>query len=94
MEKTHKIVKSQFRGAEALEQRPESVPTQLCNSAKQTSYMTKEEVIKMKETKNTDAPKWVAKPSNVFLAALHVLVLAISLVVHPPLESGAARALP
>lgn len=30
----------------------------------------------MKETKNTDAPKWVAKPSNVFLAALHVLVLA------------------
>lgn len=48
----------------------------------------------MKEIKNTEAPKWAAKPSNVFLAALHVLVLAISLVVHPPLESGAARVLP
>jgi len=86
--------KTWFRGAEALEQRPESVPTQTCNSAKQTSNMTKEEVTKMKEIKNTEAPKRVAKPSNVFLAALHVLVLAISLVVHPPIESGAARALP
>ncbi len=56
--------------------------------------MTKEEDLQMKEPNNTDAPKWVAKPSNVFLAALHVLVLTLSLVVHPPLESGAARALP
>ena len=86
--------KTCFRGAEALEQRPESVPTQTCNLTKQTSNMTKEEVTQMKETKDTDAPKWAATPSNVFLAALHVLVLAISLVVHPPLESGAARALP
>lgn len=48
----------------------------------------------MKEIKNTEAPKWVVIPSNIFLAALHVLVLALSLVVHPPLKSGAARALP
>ncbi|HSR68566.1 MAG TPA: hypothetical protein VLU25_11550 [Acidobacteriota bacterium] len=48
----------------------------------------------MEEINNTEAPNRVAKPGNVFLAALHVLVLALSLVVHPPLESGAARELP
>ncbi len=48
----------------------------------------------MMENNNTDAPKWVVKPKNAFLAALHVLVLALSLVIHSPIETGAARALP
>ena len=48
----------------------------------------------MKVNDTTDAPKWVVKPKNASLAALHVLILAISLVVHPPLETGAAGALP
>ena len=56
--------------------------------------MTKEEDTQMKENNTTDAPTWVVKPKNAFLAALHVLVLALSLVVHPPIETGAARALP
>ena len=56
--------------------------------------MTKEEGIQMKENNTTDAPKWVVKPKNAFLVALHVLVLALSLVVHPPIQTGAARALP
>jgi len=87
--------KLKFRGANALEQRLDSVPTYECNSAQQTLNMTKEEDAPMKEPKNTEAPKnWVVKPKLVFLAALHVLVLVLSLVVHPPVETGAVRALP
>jgi len=56
--------------------------------------MTKEEDTKMKETNTTDAPTWVIKPKLAFLAALHVLVLVLNLVVHPPIETSAARALP
>ncbi len=56
--------------------------------------MAKEGETMMKEKNTTDAPEWVAKPRNAFLAALHVLVLVISMVAHPPLETGAARALP
>ncbi len=49
----------------------------------------------MKEKNTTDAPSWGLNPNNAFLAALHVLVLLVSLVVHPPAEKiGAARALP
>lgn len=48
----------------------------------------------MKEKKNTDALKWVVKPKTAFLTALHVLVLVLTLVVHPPIEAGAVRALP
>lgn len=48
----------------------------------------------MKENNTTDAPNWVIKPKLAFLAALHVLVLVLTVVVHPPLETSAARALP
>ena len=48
----------------------------------------------MKETNNTDAPKLVVKPKNAFLAALHVLFLVVSLVIHPPIETSVARTLP
>lgn len=70
------------------------MPNQTCNPAQQTSYMTKEEDTQMKGKNTTDAPNWVVKSKNAFLAALHVLVLALSLVAHPPIETGAARALP
>ena len=39
-------------------------------------------------------PNWVIEPKNAFLAVFHVLFLTISLVVHPPIHVGAARALP
>jgi len=56
--------------------------------------MTKKEDIPMKKLNNTKALQWVVKPKVLFLAALHVLVLVLSLVVHPPFETGAVRALP
>lgn len=83
-----------FRGAIALEQRPESVPSYECNSAQKTSNMTKKEVTKMMEKNTSDAPTWLVSRTNAFLAALHVLILAVSMVVHPPIEFGADRALP
>lgn len=83
-----------FRRANALEQRLESVPNQMCSSAQQTSNMTKEEDSQMKETKTSDALNWVVKPKLAFLSALHVLVLVLSLVAHPPIETSAVRALP
>jgi len=48
----------------------------------------------MKKRNNTDAPNWGINPKNAFLAALHVLVLVVSMVGHPPIQTGAARALP
>ena len=50
----------------------------------------------MIEKNNTVAPRknWVVKPQLVFLAALHVLVLILSLVAHPPVNTCAVRALP
>jgi hypothetical protein len=66
----------------------------MCNLAQQTSNMTKEEGSLMKEKNTTDAPHWVVKPKLAFLAALHVLVLVLSLVAHPPIETSAVRALP
>jgi hypothetical protein len=58
--------------------------------------MTKEEDTQMIEKNNTVAPRknWVVKPQLVFLAALHVLVLILSLVAHPPVNTCAVRALP
>jgi hypothetical protein len=70
------------------------VPNQTCNFAQKTSNMTKEEDTQMKETNTSDALNWVVKPKLAFLAALHVLVLVLSLVVHPPIETSAVRALP
>ncbi|MGZ5486140.1 MAG: hypothetical protein ACXWFB_09570 [Nitrososphaeraceae archaeon] len=52
--------------------------------------MTKEEDMLMNEKNTTDDLNWVVKPKLAFLAALHVLVLVLSLVVHP----RAFRALP
>jgi hypothetical protein len=66
----------------------------MCISAQQTSNMTKEEDTPMKEKNTSVARNWVVKPKIAFLAALHVLVLVLSLVVHPPIETGAVRALP
>jgi hypothetical protein len=56
--------------------------------------MTKEEDIPMKEKNTSEALNWVVKPKLAILAALHVLVLVLSLVAHPPIETGAVRALP
>jgi len=56
--------------------------------------MTKEEDIQMKENNTTDVPKWAVNPKNAILAALHVLILIVSLMVHPPVKTSAARALP
>ena len=70
------------------------MPNQTCNSAQLTSNMTKEEDTPMKEKNTSDAPNWVVKPKLAFLAALHVLVLVLSLVAHPPIEISAVRALP
>jgi hypothetical protein len=56
--------------------------------------MKKEEATMVKETNNTDASKWVVIPKSAFLAVLHVLFLIITLVAHPPIETGAAKSLP
>ena len=56
--------------------------------------MMREEDILMIENNNTGAPEWVVKPKNAFLAAIHVLFLAMSIVVHPPLEFDTVKALP
>jgi len=48
----------------------------------------------MKEINTTDAPNWVVNPKPAFLAALHVLVLVLSLAAHPPIGTSAVRALP
>ncbi len=47
----------------------------------------------MKESNNTDAPLSINR-WNVFLAALHVLVLVCGMIFHPVIETGADRALP
>lgn len=70
------------------------MPNQTCNLAQQTSNMTKEEDILMKEKNTTEALNWVVKPKLAFLAALHVLVLVLSLAAHLPIETSAVRALP
>lgn len=83
-----------LRGAIALEQRPESVPSYECNPAQKTSNVTKKEDTEMTEKITSDAPRWLLSRKNAFLAALHVLILAVSLAVHPPIEFGAVRTLP
>ena len=56
--------------------------------------MAKKEDTKMTETKPNAPLATKVVSSNAFLAVLHVLVLAISLVVHPPVELGTVGALP
>ena len=57
--------------------------------------MTKKEVTKMREKNTSVAPMRLdVNRKNAILAALHVLVLAVSLAVHPLVELGADRALP
>ena len=56
--------------------------------------MTKKEDTEMMEKNTSDAPKRLVSRKNAFLAALHVLILAVSLAVHPLVEFGADRALP
>ena len=49
----------------------------------------------MKQTKNTDAPPSVRlNRGNAFLLALHVLVVSVSVYLHPIIDTGASRALP
>jgi len=56
--------------------------------------MSKEEDTPMKVKNTTDASNWVIKPKLALLAALHVLVLVLSLAAHSPIETSAVRALP
>jgi hypothetical protein len=56
--------------------------------------MAKRKDAKMIEKNTSDAPKWLFSQKNAFLAALHGLILAVSLAIHPPVEFGANRALP
>ena len=48
----------------------------------------------MKVKTKTEAPGLKVNPRNSFLAALHVLMVVISLAIHPVVETNAARALP
>jgi hypothetical protein len=48
----------------------------------------------MKETNNSATPALVIKPKVMFLTALHVLVLTLAVLMHPPVEIGAVRVLP
>lgn len=82
-----------LRGADALEQRPDSVPTFVSGNAQQTLNMAEKEA-QMTESNNSEAPRWCLHRRNAFLAALHVLVLVVSLAAHPPFVLGADRALP
>ena len=70
------------------------MPTFMCVSVQQTPYMSEEEDIEMKETNNSVAPTLVVKPKIMFLTALHVLVLTLAVLWHPPVEIGAVRVLP
>ena len=81
-------------GANALEQRPESVPSDSCKPAQVPLNMTEEGDTSMKESNTTDAPRWSLDYVNCFLTALHVLVLLTGLVFHLPVDPGADRALP
>ena len=47
----------------------------------------------MKEPNNSKAP-WSINRPNLFLLAVHVLVVVLSVSVHPVIENGADRALP
>lgn len=48
----------------------------------------------MKGKNTSEAQNWVFKPKTAFLTALHVLVLVLTLLAHPPVEYSAVRALP
>ncbi len=48
----------------------------------------------MTEKNTSDAPTWWTHYINAFLTALHVLVVVISMVAHPPIDNGADRTLP
>ena len=48
----------------------------------------------MKEKNTSEAQQWVLNPKTAFLTALHVLVLVLTLVAHPPIEHSAVGALP
>jgi len=56
--------------------------------------MTKKEDVHMLKQNNSEALTWWKRHKNAFLAALHVLVVVLSLAAHPPFEIGADRALP
>ena len=77
-----------FRGANALEQRPESAVSQ-CNSSNTT-----EDIKMTKVTNNSGAPRRVVRPKNALLAVFHVAFLLVATLLHPPVESTAAGALP
>ncbi len=46
------------------------------------------------EKNTSDAPKRFLDRKNAFVAALHVLVLAVSLAIHSPIAIGTDTALP
>ena len=47
----------------------------------------------MKEPNNSEAPRSIHRP-NLFLLAVHVLVVVLSVIVHPIVENSADRVLP
>lgn len=80
-----------FRGALALEQRPSRAPSE----EELSLNMEKKGGRLMKKQKNTEAPSLVRlNRGNAFLLALHVLVVVISVFLHPINETGPSRALP
>jgi hypothetical protein len=48
----------------------------------------------MREKNTSDALTWVFKPKTACLTALHVFVLVLTLLAHPPVEQRAVGALP
>jgi hypothetical protein len=56
--------------------------------------MTKKEDTTMKSPNTSVVQSWCVHVKNAVLAALHVLVLTVSLAIHSPIENGADRVLP
>ena len=80
-----------FRGAIALEQRPSMAPSE----ERSSPNMVEKGGQPVKQTKNTDAPPSVrVNRGNAFLLALHVLVVSVSVYLHPIIDTGASKALP
>ena len=88
------LIYSYFRGVISLEQRLESFSPQKHIIVRQTYNMKKEVECMMKEKNTTGAPKLIFNHKNTFLAVIHVLFLIVSIVIHPLIDNGSARALP
>ena len=92
--KEHKVIDvvERHRGVQALEQRQSAGATTqiICKSRN----MTEKEGTSMAKSNNSESPKSHRDYRNLFLLALHVGVVAVSLWVHPISTAPADRALP